>query len=132
MSRQRTVAKINGRTVLGLPSTRPQSQALGSILNHSIRQKLAKDPFRVTSRSEAPRERALLTTQADLKKLKADLQQPPELHNIEALCARYGILIPQLWEEPTFHFGDPVYSGCLTACSLMPNIRWTRCASIRT
>ncbi|CAM1501306.1 Fc.00g104680.m01.CDS01 [Cosmosporella sp. VM-42] len=67
--------------------------------------------------------RALSTTKTDLEKLKADLQQSPERITIDALCGRYGILIPQLWEESTFHFGAPVYSACLNARSPMPNIR---------
>lgn len=67
--------------------------------------------------------RELLTTQANLEKIKADLQQSPESITIEALCSRYGILIPQLWEESTFHFGAPVYSARLTARSPMSNSR---------
>ncbi|KAI0399748.1 hypothetical protein F4802DRAFT_537396 [Xylaria palmicola] len=65
----------------------------------------------------------LLTTQTNLEKIKADLQQSPESITIEALCSRYGILIPQPWEESTFHFGAHVYSARLTARSPMSNSR---------
>ncbi len=58
-----------------------------------------------------------------MEKFKANLQQSPESITIEALCSRYGILIPQLWEESTFHFGAPVYSARLTARSPMSNSR---------